>query len=582
MPPVDAPARRCASPSLGVAGASSCRSRRSRRSRCSAPTPTSRRWSSPPSACCAARSPARVFGFGVGLFVDLALVQTLGLSLAGATSPSATGAGRLRELRDPQAALVPSPSARPPPRSRRSASALIQFLLGVDAPGELPAAARRSSSTILLNTLLALPVYALVRRWLPPVLPEDPRRRRRRAYTTGGLRPLQPRLMRARPRRRPPPADHAAARAARRRSLGGSRSRCSRSSSSACGSCRSSPATSTSPQADDNRVRDDAHPGAARRIVDRNGHELVDNRMATVVQIDPRRSRCRARRRRAWGQQLTARACGPRASKGPPAAAAAAHAELAMLFGAWAACCRCRPRRSTARRASIAPGALRRRHAQDRRRRARSATTSSERQDAVPGRQRRRSVYLRSYPHGTSPRRSSAPSGEIIRDAAQGQSATRASSQGTIVGQSGLESAYDRYLRGRDGAHRIEVNAGRRTAPRRRRARPRPGSQLKLTLDLGLQQAGEEALQAIGRRRRCAGAFVAMNPRQRRGLRDGLAARATTRASFARPFSSPAAYNAKFGTGRRRAADQPRDPAASIRPARSSSRSPRWPHCRPA
>ena len=44
--------------------------------------------------------------------------------------------------------------------------------------------------TIVLNTLLALPVYALIRRVLLPLLPDDPRRRRRRAYTTGGLSPL--------------------------------------------------------------------------------------------------------------------------------------------------------------------------------------------------------------------------------------------------------------------------------------------------------------------------------------------------------------------------------------------------------
>ena len=44
--------------------------------------------------------------------------------------------------------------------------------------------------TIVLNTLLALPLYALMRRVLLPFLPDDPRRRRRRAYTTGGLSPL--------------------------------------------------------------------------------------------------------------------------------------------------------------------------------------------------------------------------------------------------------------------------------------------------------------------------------------------------------------------------------------------------------
>ena len=44
--------------------------------------------------------------------------------------------------------------------------------------------------TIVLDTLLALPVYALARRLLLPHIPDDPRRRRRRAYTTGGLSPL--------------------------------------------------------------------------------------------------------------------------------------------------------------------------------------------------------------------------------------------------------------------------------------------------------------------------------------------------------------------------------------------------------
>ena len=44
--------------------------------------------------------------------------------------------------------------------------------------------------TVVLNTILALPVYALMRRVLLPFLPDDPRRRRRRAYTTGGLSPI--------------------------------------------------------------------------------------------------------------------------------------------------------------------------------------------------------------------------------------------------------------------------------------------------------------------------------------------------------------------------------------------------------
>jgi hypothetical protein len=66
---------------------------------------------------------------------------------------------------------------------------LLQFLLGVDAPVSF-LLLREILMTILINTLLALPIYALCRRIMLPFLPEDPRRRRRRAYTTGGLSPL--------------------------------------------------------------------------------------------------------------------------------------------------------------------------------------------------------------------------------------------------------------------------------------------------------------------------------------------------------------------------------------------------------
>jgi predicted secreted protein len=65
----------------------------------------------------------------------------------------------------------------------------MEFLLGVDAPVSF-LLVREILATILLNALISGVVYAIVRRWLLPALPEDPRRRRRRAYTTGGLSPL--------------------------------------------------------------------------------------------------------------------------------------------------------------------------------------------------------------------------------------------------------------------------------------------------------------------------------------------------------------------------------------------------------
>ena len=66
---------------------------------------------------------------------------------------------------------------------------VLQFLLGFEASLSLQVA-RQMLMTVVLNTLLALPVYALCRRALLRFLPDDPRRRRRRAYTTGGLSPL--------------------------------------------------------------------------------------------------------------------------------------------------------------------------------------------------------------------------------------------------------------------------------------------------------------------------------------------------------------------------------------------------------
>ncbi len=128
-------------------------------------------------------------GFGIGLFVDLLLFQTLGVtSLLYITI--GYWCGRLHELRDPSHGLVPLALGGAATAFAGIGMTLIQFLLGVDAPVSL-LLVQQIFITVLVNTLLALPVYAVVRRIIRPVLPDDPRRRRRRAYTTGGLSPLQ-------------------------------------------------------------------------------------------------------------------------------------------------------------------------------------------------------------------------------------------------------------------------------------------------------------------------------------------------------------------------------------------------------
>jgi hypothetical protein len=99
------------------------------------------------------------------------------------------GAGRIRELRDPAHGLAPVAVGAVATLIAAIGFSLLQFLLGVQAPVSL-LLVRQILMTVVLNTLLALPVYALMRRVLLPFLPDDPRRRRRRAYTTGGLSPI--------------------------------------------------------------------------------------------------------------------------------------------------------------------------------------------------------------------------------------------------------------------------------------------------------------------------------------------------------------------------------------------------------
>jgi rod shape-determining protein MreD len=146
--------------------------------------------------------PGAVMGFAMGLFVDTALVQTLGVSSLLLTGIG-YGAGRLREVRDPSSTLAPVVVGAVATLIAQAGFSLVQFLLGVDAPVSL-LLLREILFTVLVNTVLALPVYALVRRTIAPALPEDPRRRgARRASTVGGLSPLsQPNAPRRRRGRR--------------------------------------------------------------------------------------------------------------------------------------------------------------------------------------------------------------------------------------------------------------------------------------------------------------------------------------------------------------------------------------------
>jgi rod shape-determining protein MreD len=143
--------------------------------------------------------PGAVMGFAMGLFVDTALLQTLGVSSLLLTGIG-YGAGRYAELRDPSNTLTPVAAGAAATAVAQVGFSLMQFLFGVDAPVSF-LLLREILATIVVNTVLALPVYALVRRSIAAALPDDPRRRRaRRAAAITGVSVLsQPT---AAPRRR--------------------------------------------------------------------------------------------------------------------------------------------------------------------------------------------------------------------------------------------------------------------------------------------------------------------------------------------------------------------------------------------
>ena len=117
-------------------------------------------------------------------------------------------------------------------------------------------------------------------------------------------------------------------------------------------------------------------------------------------------------------------------------------------------------------------------------------------------------VFLRSYPYEEIGAHLFGFVQEVNPDQL-GRPEYRGVTQGDRIGQSGLESTYDRILRGENGATRVRVDAlGRLQTDRRPSVKePVPGRQLRLTLDLDVQRRGHEVLE--GRK----GGFVVMDTR---------------------------------------------------------------------
>ena len=137
--------------------------------------------------------PGAAMGFATGLLLDLLVGQTMGASSLVLTAVG-YGVGRYREVRDPAHGLMPIPVGALATFAWALAYAAVSFMLDVGATVSW-LVAREIVATTLLGALLALPVFAICRRVLRPVLLVDPldlRRRRKAPLESGpiGLRGL--------------------------------------------------------------------------------------------------------------------------------------------------------------------------------------------------------------------------------------------------------------------------------------------------------------------------------------------------------------------------------------------------------
>ena len=113
-------------------------------------------------------------------------------------------------------------------------------------------------------------------------------------------------------------------------------------------------------------------------------------------------------------------------------------------------------------------------------------------------------VFLRSYPHRQVGAHLFGTVGEVNPDQL-GDERYRGVVQGDRVGQSGIEYSYDRFLRGENGATKLQVDALGNLRAQLGRREPKGGRQLRLTVDFDVQEAGQRALGGAK------GAFVVMD-----------------------------------------------------------------------
>jgi penicillin-binding protein 2 len=273
-------------------------------------------------------------------------------------------------------------------------------------------------------------------------------------------------------------------------------------------------------QSNANRVRDLPIAAPRGEILDREGKAIVDSRTTNAVQIVP---------------SALPRAGAPRFALyrklGRVLGMSAAHIEAIVVKERLAV-----PYAPVTIKTDAGPVAL---------------SFLGERQNEFPG-VVQQPVSIRDYPYGEMAAQVIGHVGQVTPEELK-KKGFKGTLAGTIVGEEGLEYYYDRYLRGRTGTERVEVDASGYPVPSKLNpTMPLAGHSLKVTLDMGLQRESEKALQEGMERARAtkpavAGAFVAMDPRNGEILAIGSSPSYDPN-KFARPLTEPE-YKSLVGNG---------------------------------
>ncbi len=229
-------------------------------------------------------------------------------------------------------------------------------------------------------------------------------------------------------------------------------------------------------EANNNRTREFRVSAPRGDVLDRSGLVLVDNRTSLALQLNPRKLPQQPARRRRELAQL----------------ADLTHSSLRRVR---------KLMHEQQLAAPSAPVTLRRDVGHY------LVYYLEENRDRFPGVEVQR-VFVRRYPHGTLAAHLLGNVGEVTEEQLK-ELRFRGLQPGDEIGQDGVEDTYDRFLRGRPGVTRIQVDAfGQPTRNGRLVSKqPVPGHNLKLSIDSAVQEAGEAALAGRG----LPGGFVTMN-----------------------------------------------------------------------